>query len=65
MTRGYVFLDRPPTEHLPWPSMDPPNRISEENSRYKDYNKHRIPFAIQMVRVIEETFKAEHEGDEL
>lgn len=63
VTRGFVFLDRPPTEHLPWPSADPPYRVSEDNSRYKEYNKHRMPFAIRMVRVIEETFKAEHGGE--
>ncbi|KAH6766026.1 hypothetical protein C2S52_017009 [Perilla frutescens var. hirtella] len=64
VTRGYVFMDRTPTEHLPWPSTYPPFRVSEDNSRYREYNKHRMPFAIRMVRVIEETFKvAEEEGD--
>ncbi|KAA8549317.1 hypothetical protein F0562_001001 [Nyssa sinensis] len=62
ITRGYLFLDRPPTELLPWPPSSPPFRVSEDNSRYKEYNKHAMPHAIRMVRVIEETFKAEHNG---
>ncbi|PHT30739.1 hypothetical protein CQW23_29659 [Capsicum baccatum] len=35
-------------------------RISSDNSRYAPYNKHRMPFAIRMVRVIEETFMLHH-----
>ncbi|XP_060200935.1 uncharacterized protein LOC132629242 [Lycium barbarum] len=60
ITRGYVFLDRTPNEHLPWPISSPPFRISSDNSRYAPYNKHRMPFAIRMVRVIEETFAENH-----
>ncbi|KAM3397726.1 hypothetical protein P3S68_001239 [Capsicum galapagoense] len=60
ITRGYVFLDRTPNEHLPWPASSPPYRISSDNSRYAPYNKHRMPFAIRMVRVIEETFMLHH-----
>nr|XP_016465091.1 PREDICTED: uncharacterized protein LOC107787975 [Nicotiana tabacum] len=53
ITRGYVFLDRTPNEHLPWPSnSSPPFRISDDNSRYAPYHK--------MLRVIEETFNVEH-----
>lgn len=59
-TRGYVFMDKAPlTEHLPWPSSSPPLRISEDNSRYKDYDRHRTAHAIRTLRVIEETFKAD------
>lgn len=60
ITRGYVFLDRTPNEHLPWPNSSPPYRISSDNSRYMPYNKHGTPFAIRMVRVIEETFVENH-----
>lgn len=61
-TKGYVFMDKPPlTEHLPWPSLSPPLRISEDNSRYKDYDRHRTAHAIRTLRVIEETFKADKE----
>ncbi|KAA8543829.1 hypothetical protein F0562_021994 [Nyssa sinensis] len=62
ITRGYLFLDRAPMEQLPWPSSSPPFRVSEDTSRYKAYNKHPIPHAIRMVRVILETFKAENNG---
>ncbi|XP_041994864.1 uncharacterized protein LOC121745110 [Salvia splendens] len=63
VSRGFVFLERPPTEHLPWPATHPPYRVSDDNSRYKEYNRHRIPSAIRMARVIEETFKAERGGE--
>ncbi|KAI3450347.1 hypothetical protein Pfo_007012 [Paulownia fortunei] len=49
VTRGLVFMDKCPVQHLPWPSTFPPFHISEDNSRYKDYNKHAMPFAIRMV----------------
>ncbi|XP_059626967.1 uncharacterized protein LOC132269729 [Cornus florida] len=62
MTRGYLFLDRPPAEFHPWPSSSPPFRVSEDTSRFKEYNKHPMPHAIRMVRVIAEIFKAENEG---
>ncbi|PIN05288.1 Galactosyltransferase [Handroanthus impetiginosus] len=60
-TRGLLFMDKSPVQHLPWPSPYPPFRVSEDNSRYEEYNKHAMPFAIRMVRVIEETFKEEHD----
>ncbi|XP_052202338.1 uncharacterized protein LOC127808048 isoform X2 [Diospyros lotus] len=57
ITRGYLFLDRPPTEYLPWPStVDPPFRI-------RKYGKDLIPSAIGMVRTMVETFKTENRGD--
>ncbi|XP_010317971.1 uncharacterized protein [Solanum lycopersicum] len=63
ITKGYLFLDRTPNdEHLPWPNISPPYRISSDNSRYMPYNKHGMPFAIRMVRVIEETFMEEHDS---
>ncbi|KAK2996813.1 hypothetical protein RJ639_019076 [Escallonia herrerae] len=62
VTRGFLFLDRAPIEHLPWPPSYPSVRVSEDTSRFNEYNKHRMPFAIRMVRVILETFKAENKG---
>lgn len=59
-TRGYLFLDRYPKEFLPWPSSSPPYRVSEDTSRYNAYNKHGMPHAIRMVRVILETFREEN-----
>nr|GMD61298.1 uncharacterized protein LOC109159383 [Ipomoea batatas] len=62
-TRGYLFLDAPPLRHLPWPPTSPPFRISDDNSKYHlPYNRRRAPFTIRMVRVIEETFRAENGG---
>ncbi|KAM3397728.1 hypothetical protein P3S68_001241 [Capsicum galapagoense] len=60
ITRGYLYLDRTPNEHLPWPIAYPPYRIYSDNSRYAPYNKHAAPFAIRMIRVIEETFGEDH-----
>ncbi|KAK6927013.1 Protein of unknown function DUF604 [Dillenia turbinata] len=62
VTRGYLFLDRPPTMFLPWAPSSPPFRISENTSRFKEYDKHAMPFAIRMVRVISETFREEREN---
>ncbi|KAE9461067.1 hypothetical protein C3L33_07029, partial [Rhododendron williamsianum] len=62
-TRGFLFLDRPPTEFLPWPlTIDPPFRVSENTSKYKEYDRHPVPYAIRMARVIVETFKAQNKG---
>ncbi|KAK9280298.1 hypothetical protein L1049_013986 [Liquidambar formosana] len=62
ITRGYLFLERDPKEFLPWPSSSPPFRVSEDTSRYKEYNKHPMPHAIRMVRVILETFREGNKG---
>ncbi|MCL7030208.1 hypothetical protein MKW94_013311 [Papaver nudicaule] len=57
ITRGYVFFDvPPPKEYMPWSPFSPPYRVSENISRFKDFNKHAMPFAVRMVRVIKETF---------
>lgn len=52
ITRGYLFLDRPPTEHLPWPSaVDPPFKVSEGHDN-----------GIRMARAVVEAFRAEKRG---
>ena len=61
ITKGYVFLDREPSNYLPWPSSSPPYRVSENTIRYEPYNKHPMKSAIRMVRVIVETFKEAHD----
>lgn len=62
-TRGFLFLDRAPTESLPWPlTIDPPFRVSENTSKYKEYDRHPVPYAIRMARVIVETFRAHNEN---
>ncbi|KAL2471330.1 Protein of unknown function (DUF604) [Abeliophyllum distichum] len=55
-------MDRFPKEFLPWPPSSPPFRISQDTSRYKQYDKHPNPQAIRMAHLILETFKAENEG---
>lgn len=54
-TRGYVFMDEAPIEHLPWPSSSPPLRIPDNNSS--------LPTAIRMLRIIEDAFKEESKGE--
>ncbi|KAH7837575.1 hypothetical protein Vadar_015351 [Vaccinium darrowii] len=62
-TRGFLFLDRAPTESLPWPlTVDPPFRVSENTSKYKEYDRHPVPYAIRMARVIVETFRAHNKN---
>ncbi|KAM3739840.1 hypothetical protein ACB098_08G052800 [Castanea mollissima] len=61
-TRGYIFLDRVPKESQQWPSTFPPFRVSEDTSRYKEYDKHPNPHAIRMARIILETFRGENKG---
>ncbi|KAL7113901.1 hypothetical protein ACP275_04G088000 [Erythranthe tilingii] len=64
-TRGIVFFDKSPVQHLPWPSNSlPPFRVSEDNSRYREYNKHKMPFVIRTLRVIEETVRVVQNDEE-
>ncbi|CAL5424466.1 unnamed protein product [Camellia sinensis] len=52
ITRGSLFLDRPPTEHLPWPSaVDPPFKVSEGHDN-----------GVRMARAVVEAFRAEKRG---
>lgn len=59
VTRGFLFLDKAPIEYLPWPPVSLRVRIYENTSKYKDYDKHAMPFAIRMALVVAETFKAD------
>ncbi|KAI3788081.1 hypothetical protein L2E82_00726 [Cichorium intybus] len=52
VTRGFLFLDEAPIQHLPWPPTSPPVRVSSD---HKD-----VPYTIRMARVIQETFEAEN-----
>ncbi|XP_059431206.1 uncharacterized protein LOC132164677 [Corylus avellana] len=61
-TRGFVYLDRAPKETPHWPSSSPPFRVSQDTSRYKEYNKHANPHAIRMARIIFELFREENKG---
>ncbi|KAL0000003.1 hypothetical protein SO802_019605 [Lithocarpus litseifolius] len=58
VTRGYLFLDRPPTEEFqPWPSTSPPFRINEDITKLKVFPKISRPIQVRIVRTIMETFR--------
>lgn len=59
ITRGFLFLDKAPIEHLPWPPISIRVRLYQNTSKYQDYDKHALPFAIKMVLMIADVFKAE------
>ncbi|GAB2274410.1 hypothetical protein Dimus_009176 [Dionaea muscipula] len=61
ITKGYLFLDREPTAYLPWAVTSPPYRISEDTSRYKEFDRHPMRHAIRMFKVISEIFKDQEE----
>ena len=62
VTRGYVFLDRAPTnEFLPWSSSSPPFRVNEDITMRPIYRKFASPIQVRMARTSMETFR---EGDE-
>lgn len=62
VTRGYVFLDRAPTnEFLPWPSSSPPFRVNEDITKKNYYKKLSWPIQIRLVRTSLEMFR---EADE-
>ncbi|XP_042476233.1 uncharacterized protein LOC122057934 [Macadamia integrifolia] len=63
ITRGYVWLDRIPSELLPWSPSSPPYRVSTDTTEaFKDYNRHGMPDAIRMTRVILEAFRESNES---
>ncbi|KAF5744573.1 hypothetical protein HS088_TW07G00147 [Tripterygium wilfordii] len=62
ITRGFIFLDQPPNEFLPWPSTSPPFRVSEDIARYKQYHHHKMPNAVRLARVVLETLGEENRG---
>lgn len=61
LTRGHVWLDRAPTEYQ-WPTTSPPFRVSEDASRFKEYDRRNNPFTNRMARMILETFNEGFEG---
>lgn len=60
-TRGLVWLDKAPTAYS-WPSTSPPYRVSEDTSRFKEYDRHNNPSTIRAARMILETMKEGFEG---
>lgn len=62
ITRGYLFLDRPPSkEFLPWPSSSLPFRVNKDIRGFKIYPRFARPGQVRIARTILETFR---EGDE-
>lgn len=58
ITRGYLFLDRPPTkEFLPWSPSSPPFRVNENVEVLKLDPKVMRPFQVRIVRTILEMFR--------
>ncbi|CAL5388670.1 unnamed protein product [Camellia sinensis] len=62
VTQGFIFLDRTRRDFFPWPPSSPPLRISEDTSRYRDFNKHRFQQAIRVVHMVAEAFAAANDG---
>lgn len=60
-----MFLDTFPVDLIPWPASSPPIRISENTSRYKDYDKHEMTHAIRLGRVISEIIDEEDLNDDV
>lgn len=49
VTRGYVFLDKEPTEEfLPWPSTSPPFQVNEDITKLRVYPKIASPLQVRM-----------------
>ncbi|KAB1220085.1 hypothetical protein CJ030_MR3G005572 [Morella rubra] len=60
MTRGYLFLDRAPTQEFqPWPSTSPPFRVNEDLNILRIYPRlvPSVQVQVRMLRRIMETFK--------
>ncbi|XP_027101340.2 uncharacterized protein [Coffea arabica] len=62
-TKGYVYLDRPPTGNLlPWSRKSPPYRINDDLSKLFQVVRPKDPVMPRMVHGILELFREEHEG---
>ncbi|KAL4612283.1 hypothetical protein ACB092_08G187400, partial [Castanea dentata] len=58
VTRGYLFLDRPPTEEFqPWPSTSPPIRVNEDLRKLKVFPKILWPIQVRLLRTIMEALR--------
>ncbi|KAI3790826.1 hypothetical protein L2E82_04176 [Cichorium intybus] len=63
ITRGYVYLDKAPTDDLlPWSQDSPHFRISDDNTKLLEETKHVSPFMVRMVHASVEIFGDEREG---
>ncbi|XP_052206801.1 uncharacterized protein LOC127811111 [Diospyros lotus] len=63
ITRGFLFLDKAPTDELlPWPVTSPPFVISDDTRKLEVESKHVAPIMVRMVHAIWETFREGGEG---
>ncbi|KAF8041192.1 hypothetical protein BT93_B3197 [Corymbia citriodora subsp. variegata] len=58
VTRGYLFLDRAPSNKLrDWPPSSPPFRVNEDISRWEVLRRVKNPVPIRIFRTILEMFR--------
>lgn len=63
ITRGYVYLDKPPTGNLlPWSPKLPPYRVNDDLTKLIEEIKPTKPLMPRMVHGILELFREEHEN---
>ncbi|CAA0805811.1 Protein of unknown function (DUF604 [Striga hermonthica] len=63
VTRGYVYLDRPPPPNLlPWPPTAPPYRVVDNLTDYYRRARPKKPLMPRMVHGILELFREEHDN---
>ncbi|XP_019157689.1 PREDICTED: uncharacterized protein LOC109154330 isoform X3 [Ipomoea nil] len=63
VTRGFLYLDVPPTEPLlPWSQSSPPYRVSDDINQMIHETKHVAPISARIVHGIMEVFRERHEG---
>ncbi|KAJ8770931.1 hypothetical protein K2173_022103 [Erythroxylum novogranatense] len=63
VTRGYVFLDKEPTqEFLPWPSRYPPYQINYDITKLRAYPKIVSPIQVRMVHSILDMYRVGDKG---
>ncbi|KAM3199314.1 hypothetical protein P3L10_031674 [Capsicum annuum] len=63
VTRGYLFLDVPPSGNLlPWSKNSPPYKVSKNITKLVQETHHVAPIMARMVHGIKEIFDQEHEG---
>ncbi|KZV49337.1 hypothetical protein F511_38491 [Dorcoceras hygrometricum] len=65
ITRGFLFLDKPPTgELLPWSTASPPYKVSDDLTTFLNETKAAVPIMIRMVHGLMEVLReVERQGD--
>ncbi|KAI5673672.1 hypothetical protein M9H77_14036 [Catharanthus roseus] len=64
ITKGYLFLDVPPTKKLlPWSKASPPYRVSKDLTKFVQETRPIDPVAVRIINGIMETFREENDDD--